>query len=98
MILNRQNKIALDEESLTAFLARILRELQLGGTEVAIAFVTDQEIARWNKKYRGKSGPTDVLSFPALNAHRVAHFKRKARSKGAKRVGHLAPAPSMGYL
>ncbi|MEG0323763.1 MAG: rRNA maturation RNase YbeY [Raoultibacter sp.] len=32
-------------------------------TEVSISFVTDEVIAELNSKYRGKEGPTDVLSF-----------------------------------
>ncbi len=32
-------------------------------TEVSLSFVTDEEIARLNESYRGKEGPTDVLSF-----------------------------------
>lgn len=32
-------------------------------TEVSLSFVTDEEIARLNEAYRGKVGPTDVLSF-----------------------------------
>ena len=32
-------------------------------TEVSITFVTNEEIAQLNSAYRGKEGPTDVLSF-----------------------------------
>ena len=32
-------------------------------TEVSVSFVDDAEIARLNEEYRGKLGPTDVLSF-----------------------------------
>ena len=32
-------------------------------TEVSITFVTNDEIAKLNSEYRGKVGPTDVLSF-----------------------------------
>ncbi|MEF9841476.1 MAG: rRNA maturation RNase YbeY [Raoultibacter sp.] len=32
-------------------------------TEVSISFVTDDAIAQLNEEYRGKQGPTDVLSF-----------------------------------
>lgn len=32
-------------------------------TEVSVTFVTDEEIAELNETYRGKEGPTDVLSF-----------------------------------
>lgn len=46
-------------------------------TEVSITFVDDEEIARLNEQYRGKVGPTDVLSFECDNdpmpeeAHRL---------------------------
>lgn len=36
-------------------------------TEVSISFVDDAEIARLNAEYRGKEGPTDVLSFECDN-------------------------------
>lgn len=32
-------------------------------TEVSVTFVDDAEIARLNEEFRGKTGPTDVLSF-----------------------------------
>ncbi|MBO4365832.1 MAG: rRNA maturation RNase YbeY [Eggerthellaceae bacterium] len=32
-------------------------------TEVSVSFVDDQTIAQLNEEYRGKTGPTDVLSF-----------------------------------
>lgn len=32
-------------------------------TEVSITFIDDTEIAQLNEEYRGKVGPTDVLSF-----------------------------------
>ena len=32
--------------------------------EVAITLVDDDEMASWNSRALGKSGPTDVLSFP----------------------------------
>ena len=36
-------------------------------TEVSISFVDDEEIAQLNERYRGKQGPTDVLSFECDN-------------------------------
>ncbi len=32
--------------------------------DVSVAFVKPEEIAKLNEEYRGKEGPTDVLSFP----------------------------------
>ena len=36
-------------------------------TEVSISFVDDEEMTRLNEGYRGKQGPTDVLSFECDN-------------------------------
>ena len=41
----------------------LAREDKPFNTEVSISFVTDEAIAELNKRYRGKEGPTDVLSF-----------------------------------
>jgi probable rRNA maturation factor len=39
---------------------------------VAVAFVDADEIARLNAEHRGKSGPTDVLSFPVDGSGAIA--------------------------
>lgn len=36
-------------------------------SEVSISFVTDEHIAEMNDRFRGKTGPTDVLSFECDN-------------------------------
>lgn len=36
-------------------------------SEVSVSFVDDDEIAQLNEEYRGKHGPTDVLSFECDN-------------------------------
>lgn len=33
-------------------------------TEVSVAIVGDRKMAKLNKKYRGKTGTTNILSFP----------------------------------
>jgi len=78
MILNRQKKVPLAEQSLSEFLDKILQELNFAQAEVSIAFVSDAEMAQWNQSFRHKKGPTDVLSFPALSRRRAErHAKRK---------------------
>ena len=52
------------------FVARALRpalpELEaVPGGELSVALVSDAEIAELNSRFRGKSGPTNVLAFPA---------------------------------
>ena len=44
---------------------KILSLLKQERTELSVALVGDREIEKLNRKYRHKSKPTDVLSFPA---------------------------------
>ncbi|MBI4466773.1 MAG: rRNA maturation RNase YbeY [Acidobacteria bacterium] len=65
MVINRQQRVSVDEEELSRFARRLSRTLQLRSESFAVALVSDQEIARLNHRYRGRSQPTDVLSFAA---------------------------------
>ena len=69
-ILNKQRRVLLATTPFDKFAQKVLRQLNLKSRSVAIAFLTDAEIARLNKAYRRKSGPTDVLSFPAQSGKR----------------------------
>ena len=52
------------------------------GGEVGVRFAARGEIAEWNKKFRGKPEPTDVLSFPY-------------ESEGGRIVGDIAICPEV---
>jgi len=54
---------AIHKDEIAAFVLDVLDRLELDG-EVGIKFCSDSTMAAYNRKYRGKSGPTDVLSFP----------------------------------
>ena len=41
------------------------------GGEVAIRLTDDAELARLNRQFRGKDRPTDILSFPDPDPHRL---------------------------
>lgn len=49
---------------LELFLEQAMRTAQLRG-DVAVLLTGDKQIRRWNREFRGKNKPTDVLSFPA---------------------------------
>ena len=80
MIVNRQRSIHLTRRPSESFLRKICRELKVATSDVTICFVSDLEIARMNRRFRRKTGPTDVLSFPAF-----AQGSSKVVSESARR-------------
>jgi len=74
MILNRQRRIRVPSKKLEKFLARAQKEVRLPAGSLTVCLVTNAEIARWNRGYRDKNGPTDVLSFP-VDAGTTTHRK-----------------------
>ncbi len=91
MILNQQKRVPVPVASLTRFLARVRREVKLGRREITVCFVDDREIARLNRKFRGKPKPTDVLSFPA-NGEGLVEFPS---DQGSRYLGDIAISPEM---
>ncbi|ACO31868.1 MULTISPECIES: rRNA maturation RNase YbeY [Acidobacterium] len=49
---------------LELFLEQAIRAVKLRG-DVSVLLTGDKQIRRWNREFRGKNKPTDVLSFPA---------------------------------
>jgi probable rRNA maturation factor len=77
MILNRQRRVPLALKSLARFSERVQRELGFPEESVTVCFVSDPAMARLNRKFREKRGPTDVLSFP------TGHIRtRRPRGRG----------------
>jgi probable rRNA maturation factor len=108
MIVNRQSRISVPLRELDKFLARARRRLRLPKDALTVCLVTDAEIARWNRAYRGKSGPTDVLSF-ATNARKSKGRRGRngrarqadpfeaaaAANHSAQYIGDIAIAPAV---
>jgi probable rRNA maturation factor len=88
MILNRQRRIPLAVGPLTSFCEQVRRELGFPEESVTVCFVSDPAIARMNRKFRGKQGPTDVLSFPA----------HRSRTRGARSLLRTRPTRSDHYV
>jgi probable rRNA maturation factor len=93
MILNRQRSIRVPVKDLTEFLARARRALRLPAESVSVCLVTNSEMARWNRAYRGKPGPTDVLSFRAGDENGTGPKPRKSSSP--LYLGDIAIAPAV---
>ncbi|HEY0379664.1 MAG TPA: rRNA maturation RNase YbeY [Pyrinomonadaceae bacterium] len=64
-VVNRQRKVPLDSEVWRAFAEMVLKVAPADGAGVTVAFVSDRTMRELNKRWRGKRGTTDVLSFPA---------------------------------
>lgn len=57
----------LQKQVLSRFVTKAQRAVQLPG-EVNLLLADDARLKALNKEFRGKNKPTDVLSFPALDA------------------------------
>jgi len=64
-VVNRQRKVPMDCERWQAFAERALKVVPAGGAGATVAFVSDRAMRDLNRRWRGKRGTTDVLSFPA---------------------------------
>jgi probable rRNA maturation factor len=67
-VINRQVKRKLDLERWEKFTAKALRVLPKDAPGVTVAFVSDRMMRELNRRWRGKTGTTDVLSFPTEQA------------------------------
>jgi len=65
MIQNQQRQVQVKVASLSEFLARACRAVKVAPDSLTVRLVTTAKMTRWNRAYRGKRGPTDVLSFPS---------------------------------
>jgi probable rRNA maturation factor len=54
----------LSRAAISVFVRDVLRAAHGRFAEVSIAFVSDAEMKRLNRQYRGKNKTTDVLTFP----------------------------------
>lgn len=97
MILNQQHEVRVARRPLESFLRRVKTELGLNQSDVTVCLVSDKAMARLNKNFRKKKGPTDVLSFPLENSFSpltTRHLPRvspraggKQRRKSCQRTG-----------
>jgi len=95
MILNRQRRIPLAVGPLASFCERVRRELGFPEESVTVCFVSDPAIARMNREFRDKQGPTDVLSFPAhrSRAHGARSLLRTRPTRSDHYVGDIVISP-----
>ena len=64
-VVNRQRKIQIDAEHWRVFATKALKVAPSYDAGVTVAFISDRAMRALNRRWRGKRGTTDVLSFPA---------------------------------
>ena len=64
-IINRQRKVPIACERWEKFAAEALKVAPADGAGVTVVFVSDRLMRELNRRWRGKEGTTDVLSFPS---------------------------------
>lgn len=103
MILNRQRRVRVSVRDIERFLTRARNVLRLPAESLTICLVTPTEIARWNRAYRGKNRPTDVLSFATIERDKHTRNKRPVGRRRGDRGGgdgfsSASSASSTSYL
>jgi probable rRNA maturation factor len=97
MVVNRQRQVRIPIQTLENFLARARKALRLPSDSFTVCLVPNATIASWNRRYRGKNRPTDVLSFPTDDFHRANENikpSRQRREFGSRiYLGDIAIAP-----
>jgi probable rRNA maturation factor len=104
MILNRQRQVRISVDDLEKFSARVRKLLKIPADAITVCLVSSADIAKWNRAYRGKNRPTDVLSFTTdgSNAKQRIHKSPPKRTSAKSRVdvsmpywGDIAIAPAI---
>jgi probable rRNA maturation factor len=73
---------ALPREEIERLCARALATAGIEDGHLAVEFVSPERIAQLNAEYRGKDGPTDVLSFPIDETEPLAESDGMPRELG----------------
>jgi probable rRNA maturation factor len=97
MIVNRQRRVRVSVRGLEQFLELARKRLRVSAEAVTVCLVSDSEIARWNSAYRGKTSPTDVLSF-STNGPEPNRPKRKTLAQRKRSTSLRGPFANPSYL
>jgi probable rRNA maturation factor len=99
MIVNRQRRVRIPAAELNRFLVLAQKRLRVPAGAVTVALVTDIEMKRWNRAFRGKNRPTDVLSFPVNDSpQRKSATRRDSQTTSPSTefyLGDVAIAPAV---
>jgi probable rRNA maturation factor len=98
MILNRQRQVPISINDLEKFSARVRKLLKVPADAVTICLVSGADIAKWNRTYRGKNKPTDVLSFTTDEPGVKQQIGKLPRKRTAAKSSEGAATPYWGDI
>ena len=87
-IINRQRKITIDIKAIKTKTEKMIEVLGYKGFDVSILFTTNASIQKFNKQFRHKNKPTDILSFP-YHANIKPGQKIKTTTPDDKNLGDI---------
>lgn len=93
LVVNEQNDRPLDCGQIRDTIQGFLEKLDLGDWQVAVVFVGLEQSAQFNREYRGKSGPTDVLSFPFFPDLEPGQLPKVDSDNETKDLGDIIACP-----
>ncbi len=86
-VCNRQRKIPIDTQALLQDIQTILRILRYDSFVIGVLLTTNKSIQKYNKLYRNKNKPTDILSFPYHST--IAGKRIRAYTPEDKNLGDI---------
>jgi probable rRNA maturation factor len=98
MILNRQRQVPISMDDLEKFSAKVRKLLKIPADAVTICLVSSADIAKWNRAYRGKNKPTDVLSFTTDESSLKQRIGKLPRQRTSAKSGVGASQPYWGDI
>src|ERR1700683_4731215 len=98
MILNRQRQVPIAIDDLEKFSAGLRKLLKIPADAVTICLVFGADIAKWNRTYRGKNKPTDVLSFTTDEPGVKQQIGKLPRKRTAAKSSEGAATPYWGDI
>lgn len=87
-IKNRQRSFSFNNDSLTLFIEELLTLLRYQDFDLGILITTNKTIRRYNKQFRHKDKPTDILSF-SYHPDLIPGKRIKVYSQEDKNLGDL---------
>lgn len=97
--INNTTKSRINKKPLEKTYKRFLKAIKLHPkSSASLAFVTEAEIQKLNKKYRNKNTPTDVLSFSHLENQSNALLKKEPHFLGEVVICQKAATLPVDFL